>query len=61
MTQNEIDKAVVRGLIRVLCTICAANEEKTIDILTGYLWDGEEAEEIKRSSGKFEPRNNLDN
>lgn len=53
MTQKEIEYAVAKNLIKSLSLICAANPEKIIDLLTGYLWDEEEAGDVKRSSGDF--------
>lgn len=37
-------------LIATLANICCATEEKIIELLTGYLWDEEEAGQIKRSA-----------
>ena len=53
MTQDTINYAVLKGLVTILCTMCAADENKVIDLLTGYLWDKTEAEGIKKSSGKI--------
>jgi len=53
MTKNEIDYAVVKNIVKALAVICAANHEKVVDKLTGYLWDEEEAGKIKRSNGDY--------
>lgn len=37
-------------LISTLANMCAADESKIIELLTGYLWDEEEAGHIKRSA-----------
>lgn len=53
MKREEIEYAVLKNAIRTLCVVCAGSEDKVIDLLTGYLFDEEEAGSIKRSSGKF--------
>lgn len=37
-------------LIATLANMCAGNEDKIIDLLTGYLWDKEEARILKSSA-----------
>ena len=54
MNQQETECAAIKNAIRILCVLCAGNEDKIIDILTGHLWDKEEASGIKNSTGKFE-------
>ena len=54
MTKEEIEYAVIANTVDTLSVLCTADREKIIDILTGYLWDEEEAGLIKESSGKFE-------
>lgn len=54
MTKQDIEYAVIKNLVRALAVICAANPEPIIDLLTGYLWDDEEAEGIKKSTGNYE-------
>lgn len=54
MTKEQIEHATIKNTVRTLSVMCAANEDKIVDLLTGYLWDEEEAGEIKKSSGKFE-------
>lgn len=53
MKQDQIDYAVIKNAIRTLCVICAGDENKVIEILTGYLFDEEEAGRIKQSTGTF--------
>ena len=53
MNKQDIEYAVIKNIVKVLAVMCTANPEKIIDILTGYLWDEEEAGYIKRSSGEF--------
>ncbi len=53
MTKEDIDFAVAKNLVRALAVMCAADADKIIDLLTGYLWDEEEAGAIKRSDGKW--------
>lgn len=47
---NEKQKHKAIGfLISALATMCAADEDVIIEKLTGYLWDEEEAGDIKRA------------
>lgn len=50
--KKEIEYAVIKNMISSLAVMCAADEDKIIELLTGYLWDEEEAGSISRSSGK---------
>lgn len=61
MDKREIEYAVISNCINTLSVVCAGDRNKIIDILTGYLFDEEEAGSIKRSSGKFKINLNLDN
>lgn len=47
MTEEQEYK-VICHCVGILATMCAADETKIIEILTGYLWDEEEAGSIKR-------------
>ena len=47
----QAEYAVIKNAVRTLSIVCAGNEAKVIDLLTGYLWDEEEAGEIKASDG----------
>ena len=47
--EKDIQYSVVSSLLSSLCTMCAGGKDKTIDLLTGYLWDEEEAGDIKRA------------
>lgn len=49
MTKNEIEYAVIKNTVSILAVMCAANPNKIIDLLTGYLWDEEEAGAIKNT------------
>ncbi len=53
MNKKSIEYAVIKNAINILCVLCSAKSDIVIDVLTGYLWDEEEAGDIKRSSGKF--------
>lgn len=53
MDKEQIDYAVIKNTIANLAVICAADENKIIDLLTGYLWCEEAAGGIKESDGKF--------
>ena len=53
MTKEETGYAVIKNAIRVLCVMCAVGEDRVVDLLTGHLWDQEEADGIKRSDGRF--------
>ena len=48
--QQQCEYRTVSYLVSTLANICAASPNKIIDQLTGYLWDEEEAEEIKRAN-----------
>jgi hypothetical protein len=54
MTQQETEYAICKSAVAILAVQCTGLEDKIIDLLTGYLWDEEEAKGIKASSGKFE-------
>jgi len=47
MTQEEMEYTIIRNSVSTLAALCAGSEEKIIDLLTGYLWDEEEAGGIK--------------
>ena len=40
---------IVGHCVSILATMCAADKVKIIEVLTGYLWDEEEAGDIKRN------------
>lgn len=52
MDQKEIDYAVISNALELLSVMCVGNKDKVVDLLTGYLWDEEEAGRIKNSDGK---------
>jgi hypothetical protein len=54
MDTKEIEHAVISNAVDTLSVLCAGNRDMIIDLLTGYLWDEEEAGGIKNSTGKFE-------
>ena len=43
---------MARNLIDNLSILCAAHPDKIIDLLTPYLWDEEEAVNIKRTTNE---------
>jgi hypothetical protein len=47
---QEREYRTVSYLVSTLANICAAPPNKIIDLLTGYLWDEEEANEIKKAN-----------
>jgi hypothetical protein len=47
---QEREYRTVSYLVSTLANICAGSPNKVIDLLTGYLWDKEEAEKIKVSN-----------
>lgn len=51
MKQKDIDYAVIANVVNLLAVMCAANKDRIVEKLTGYLWDEEEAGEIKKSDG----------
>jgi len=44
---QEREYRTVSYLISTLANICSGSPNKVIDLLTGYLWDEEEASKIK--------------
>lgn len=54
MDKEKTEYAVISNAVNILSVVCSGNREKIIDLLTGYLWDEEEAGGIKKSTGKFE-------
>lgn len=54
MDKKKTEYAIISNAVDILSVQCAGNRKKIIDLLTGYLWDEEEAEGIKKSTGKFE-------
>ena len=44
---KEQEYAVINNTVSTLAVMCAGDTAKIIDLLTGYLWDEEEAGEIK--------------
>jgi hypothetical protein len=59
MEKEKTEYAIISNAIDILCVQCSGNRGKVIDLLTGYLWDEEEAGGIKESSGKFEFKINI--
>lgn len=58
MSKEQQEYAVIKNAIQTISVLCAAEEDTVIDKLTGYLWDENEAEQIKKSDGRsrhFEP------
>ena len=43
MTKAEREYTIINNSVSTLAILCAADHGKIIDILTGYLWDEEEA------------------
>ena len=50
MNSEKREMAAVKCTIKALAAMCAGEDEKIIDLLTGYLWDEEEAEKLRRFS-----------
>jgi len=48
-TKEEIEHGTIAHLVEILALMCAANPEKIIELLTGYLWDEEEAAQIEQA------------
>ena len=59
MVDKNIEYKVISNSIDTLCLLCAADRDKTINLLTGYLWDEEEAGCIKRSNWKINPTGHI--
>lgn len=45
--RRDMEYAICRHAIGILCEMCGASPEKTIDLLTDYLWEEDEAAGIK--------------
>jgi len=50
LLREKRERAACYRMVSALAALCAANEGKIIDLLSGYLWDEEEAEQIKREN-----------
>lgn len=48
MSQEERKYQTLALMVSALSAACIADPGKTVDKLTGYLWDTEEAEMIKK-------------
>lgn len=48
--EQEREYRTVSYLVSTLANICEGSPNKIIDLLTGYLWDKEEAGAIKESN-----------
>ena len=46
-TQKEKEYLICRNAVSTLAAICTADDGQIIDLLTGYLWDEEEASQIR--------------
>ena len=46
--QNDTDCQILAKQIEMMSLICAGNPHKVVDLITGYLWDEKEADNIKR-------------
>lgn len=60
MMVSKLEKKVILAAIAILATVCAADENTILDKLTGYLWDKEEAGELKNKEGKDEIHSRAD-
>ncbi len=47
--KEDRQDAICKNAVDVLATMCAGSSEKIIDELTGYLWNEEEAGQIKEA------------
>ena len=56
MKPDQIEANTIAHLIGILATMCAANEDKIINLLTGYLWDEAEARMIEAATKAFEAK-----
>jgi hypothetical protein len=61
---TTFDKIIVGVAVKLLAGVCAGSEDEIINTLTGYLWDEEEAGELKSAKNteqqvRPDSRNNL--
>ena len=54
MTKNETEYVIIKNAVSTLAVLCTGSEHKIIDLLTGYLWDEQEAGNIKASQPGIE-------
>lgn len=50
--EAKIQYGIIKTAIHILALQCSADENKVIDLLTGYLWSEEDAGQIKSDDGK---------
>ncbi len=58
MSNNEEERkkfefCIVKNAVNIISLMCAAESDMVIDLLTGHLWDEEEAGGIKESTGNL--------
>ena len=53
MTQEKINYAIIKNAVNIIAVVNAANPDKIIDLLSKYLWEPEEVDGIKESSGEM--------
>jgi len=47
--KEETQYKIINHAILIITTLCSGDRDTAIDMLTGYLWDEEEAGQIKES------------
>lgn len=52
--QEERDDIIAKNAIRILATTYDADVNQIIDLLTGYIWDEEDAYDIKNTLDELE-------
>jgi len=53
MRSQKNEYTIVFNAVNILSLMCSKERDEIIDILTGYLWNKEEASMIKESDGKI--------
>ena len=48
ITPKEVEYTTIAYLVKILGVMCAANPEKIVTLLTEYLFDEEESNQIKK-------------
>lgn len=53
-TKEQIEYTTIAHIVGILANMCAAPEKMVMDRLTGFLWDEEEAGQIKAACAGWE-------
>lgn len=57
-SQEEKEYSIISHSIGIMCDLCAFNHDQCVDLLTGWLWDENEASKIKEANTPHELQEN---